>query len=56
LVGTKKAIEEFKKQLKELFNISDLGKLKKRLGVWYEWSVDKNGNVILIASMKKLED
>jgi hypothetical protein len=56
LVGSKKAIEEFKKQLRERFNISDLGKLKKHLGVWYEWSVDENGKVILIATMKKLED
>jgi hypothetical protein len=45
-VGTKKAIEEFKKQLKERFNISDLGRLKEHLGVWYEWSIDKNGKVI----------
>jgi hypothetical protein len=44
LVGTKKAIEEFKKQLKERFNISDLGRFKRHLGVWYEWSVDKRYN------------
>ncbi len=30
--------------------------MKKHLGVWYEWSLDKNGKVILIATMKKLED
>ncbi|KAI2496764.1 GAG-pre-integrase domain [Fragilaria crotonensis] len=56
LVGSKKAIEEFKTKLKERFNISDLGKLKKHLGVWYDWSVDENGNVIIIAKMNKLED
>ena len=43
LVGKKETIEEFKSELKKRFNISDLGQLKKHLGVWYDWRKDDNG-------------
>ncbi|KAI2500145.1 Mitochondrial protein [Fragilaria crotonensis] len=35
LIGDKTNIEKFKTELKKRFNISDLGQLKKHLGVWY---------------------
>jgi hypothetical protein len=34
--------------------LTDLGRLKKHLLVWYEWKVDDNGKFYLKASMEKL--
>jgi hypothetical protein len=56
LVGEKETIEKFKSELKKRFNISDLGQLKKHLGVWYDWRTDDNGETYIVASMTKLED
>ena len=39
-----------------MFNILDLGRLKKHHGVWYESKSDKNGEIYILASMKKFED
>jgi Reverse transcriptase (RNA-dependent DNA polymerase)/Zinc knuckle len=56
LMGTKTVIEKFKGELRQRFNISDLGKLKKHLGVWYDWKTDRNTKEIyIVASMTKLE-
>jgi hypothetical protein len=56
LMGTKNSIEKFKRELKKRFNISDLGKLKKHLGVWYDWKTDRTTNeTYIVASMTKLE-
>ena len=37
LEGSKTEIEWFKTMIRTCFNISDLGKLKNHLGVWYKW-------------------
>jgi hypothetical protein len=41
----KDAIEQFKIDVKTRFNISDLGLLKKHLGIWYEWKGKKWRNI-----------
>ena len=56
LAGKKETIEKFKSELKKRFNISDLGRLKKHLGVWYDWKTDDIGETYIVASMTKLED
>ena len=56
LSGTRKTIDKFKTKMRERFNVSELGLLKKHLGVWYDWKKDKNGEVYVVASMPKLED
>jgi hypothetical protein len=56
LAGKKETIEKFKSELKKRFNISDLGRLKKHLGVWYDWKTDDKGETYVVASMKRLED
>ena len=43
LSGTRKTIDKFKTELRKRFNISELGLLKKHLGVWYDGKKDKNG-------------
>ena len=35
--GKEKEIHKFKTTLKPKYKITDLGKLKRRLGIWYEW-------------------
>jgi hypothetical protein len=42
-LGLKGEIEWYKKGIKERFDYTDLGGLRKHLGVWYEEKVDKNG-------------
>jgi hypothetical protein len=54
LFGPKREIEWFKVGVKKRFNYSDLGKLKKHLGVWYEWKETNLGERFLIGSMPKL--
>jgi hypothetical protein len=54
LCGEKEWIEWFKKGIKQRFNYTDLGKLKKHLGIWYEWKTDENGETIIIATMPKM--
>ena len=56
LIGRKTKIEKFKLEIQKRFNISDLGRLKKHLGVWYEWKTDKNGEIYIVGSMTKLDD
>lgn len=41
LIRKTSAIEKYKKGFSDLFIYSDLGKVKKQLGVWYEWSKDE---------------
>jgi hypothetical protein len=54
MAGSKDVIEQFKKDVKKRFNISDLGKIKKHLGIWYEWRQENNGEKYIIATMPKL--
>ena len=53
MVGPKDVIEQFKLDVKTRFNITELGVLKKHLGMWYEWKDDK-GEKYIEATMPKL--
>ncbi len=52
--GTPDWIKWFKEGLKQRFGITDLGRLKKHLGIWYEWKIDENGERYIVATMPKL--
>lgn len=43
VAGTKNEVESFKTGVKKRFNITDLGPIKKHLGVWYEHRKDNDG-------------
>ena len=55
LAGKKKDIEIFKVNIQGRFKISDLGEIKKHLGIWYEKCKDDDG-VYYELSMKKYVD
>src|SRR5688572_23712861 len=55
IVGKKEDQEWFKTEVQKRFSIKDLGKLKKHLGVWYEWK-QENGETIIEAKMTALID
>jgi hypothetical protein len=42
------------KEIQKKFKIEKLGRLKKHLGIWYEWENDKVPKLYLEASMPKL--
>ena len=48
----KEHIEELKRNVTKRFNITDLGQIKKHLGVHYEWGTDEKGDYVK-AEMKK---
>jgi hypothetical protein len=54
LGGTPEWIQWFKEGLKKRFGITDLGRLKKHLGIWHEWKHDENGERHIVATMSKL--
>jgi hypothetical protein len=54
MAGPKDAIEQFKMDVKKRFNITDLGLLKKHLGIWYDWKEEENGEKYIVATMPKL--
>jgi hypothetical protein len=43
IIGAKHDVEWFKTELRKINNIKDLGRLKKHLGIWYEWLRDEKG-------------
>ena len=53
--GGAKEIKWFKKQVKMNNNITDLGQLRKHLGIWYEWKEDERGPYIK-AEMNKMAE
>jgi Reverse transcriptase (RNA-dependent DNA polymerase) len=54
-LGQKDKIEWMYKKIQKKFKIEKLGKLKKHLGIWYEWKIEKGtGDLYLEASMPKL--
>jgi hypothetical protein len=55
LVGTKEQAELFMKGIKKRFGYSNLGKLQKHLGIWYEEKFDENGEIYLETMMPKME-
>jgi hypothetical protein len=53
--GSQEARIWFKERIKSRFNIVDLGKLSKHLGVWYRKHKDKDGNGYYELSMTKYQ-
>jgi Reverse transcriptase (RNA-dependent DNA polymerase) len=51
--GERKEVEWAYKKIQEKIKIVQLGKLKKHLGIMYDWKQDKFGNRYLEASMPK---
>ena len=35
--GREKDIKEFKETFKKTYKMTDIGRLKRHLGIWYEW-------------------
>jgi Reverse transcriptase (RNA-dependent DNA polymerase) len=54
--GERKEVEWAHKKIEEKIKIVKLGRLKKHLGIIYEWKQDKMGNTYLEASMPKMID
>ena len=55
VAGIKECIDELKVKVMERFNITDLGLLKKHLGVTYEWGTDENGDYVKAEMRKNAE-
>ena len=55
LAGRTSAVMWLKREIAKKFKISDLGKLKKHLGIDYEWLKDENGDTMLAAMMLPYE-
>jgi hypothetical protein len=54
-LGHKEELEWMYKEIQKKFKIEKLGRLKKHLGIWYEWKNDKiTKELYLEASMSKL--
>jgi hypothetical protein len=54
IAGTPVWTKWFKTGVKKRFGITDLGILKKHLGIWYKWKVDEHGERYVVATMPKL--
>jgi hypothetical protein len=52
----RKKVQWSYKKIEEKIKIVKLGKLKKHLGIAYDWKQDKLGNTYLEASMPKMID
>ena len=48
MAGESEMIKNFKEQFKKTYKITDLGKLKRHLGVWYEWIKDNEESMVKI--------
>ena len=55
LAGRTSAVLWFKQKIAKKFKITDLGRLKKHLGIDYEWLKDENGDTMLAATMLPYE-
>lgn len=55
VAGKNEFLEELKIKVKERFNITDLGQLKKHLGVNYEWGTDEYGDYVKAEMRKNAE-
>ena len=56
VTGTKDIIDWFYDIVQEKFTITDLGELKKHLGIWYRWKTDLKGERHVEVTMSKLAD
>ena len=54
IAGTPEWVKWFKEGVKKRFGITELGILKRHLGIWYEWKKDENGERYVVATMPKL--
>jgi hypothetical protein len=54
MAGQRDVIEQFKKDMQTRFNISELGTLKKHLGIWYDWREDDKDEQYIDPTMPKL--
>ena len=54
LSGTEKEIKLFKTQFKKKYNITDLGKMKKHLGMWYDWKKNENNEPYIHVTMDSM--
>jgi hypothetical protein len=54
--GERKEVQWAYKKIEEKIKIVKLGKLKKHLGIAYDWKQDKLGNMYLEASMPKMTE
>lgn len=52
--GEKEEVEWVYKQIEQHVKIERLGKLKKHLGIWYEWRRDLKGEIYLETHMPKI--
>jgi hypothetical protein len=52
--GSRKWMDWAYRMIESRYTIEKLGKLKKHLGVWWEWRTDENGEIYLIATMPKM--
>jgi hypothetical protein len=51
LLGIRTEIDRYKTEITKRFGYTDLGKLTKHLGVWYDELRDKNGERYIVATM-----
>jgi hypothetical protein len=54
IAGFTNDLEEFIAEFQKHLKIERLGKLKKHLGIWWEWMTEPDGEVYLRASMPKM--
>ncbi len=54
IAGTPVWVKWFKEGVKQRFGITELGVLKRHLGIWYDWKTDENGERYVVATMPKL--
>ncbi len=52
--GRKTVVEKFLDDFEKHLKIERLGKLKKHLGIWWEWKKDLNGQISLEGKMRKM--
>ena len=54
LCGAKKEVEWLYTEIQKKFNIEVLGRLKKHLGIWWDWKKDEHGETYLEGTMPKI--
>ena len=52
--GQPKTIRWFLNEFKKKFKITELGQMKKHLGIWYEWKKDSGGEPYVKATMNEM--
>ena len=54
--GRSEDIKEFMQKFKKKYNITELGRMKKHLGMWYEWKKDEKGEPYIKVTMDEMLD